>query len=267
MEELQRARHQRWGYNRSLLKSVPQAGKWIEDLGFALLFEHKGQDLPALWVRATTPTPDEKFDWGPEAETVWGWKDELPRRGLAWYGHFVNGRKSFLSPSVLGWLYPRSGDANDFEELDISDVARKIARVLLPSGPQSASTLREATGVKGAPFDKAIKELGRKLVITHQGVEDQGAGWPSSVFELTARAFNVGKRYDLAQAGAKFLDTVLTCQPNHLARAYNLMSADAKPLLESLVDQGLATRSGTRYTARPSLHDMCSPPGSVRRAR
>ena len=241
-------REELWGYDKPLLATLKQAAKWIDELGFALLFEHKGQALPALWVRATTPTPHEKFDWGPEAEVVWSWKDELPKRGLAWYGHFVNGRKSFLSPTMLRALYPSPGRADDFRGLDLSPDARRIAEVLLPSGPQSAATLREATGLRGASFDRAIKELGRALVITHHGTEDQGAGWPSSVFELTARAFDVRGARDLDAAAERFLRTVLTCQPNHLARACNLTSARATTLLDALVARGITSKQGSRYT-------------------
>jgi hypothetical protein len=241
-------RSKHWGYDRALLKTLPQAARWIDELGFSLLFEHKGQALPALWVRATTPTPDERFDWGPEAETVWGWKDELPKRGLAWYGHFVNGRKSFLSPQMLRWLYPHAGRADDFRSIALSAEAKRITEVLLPSGPQSAATLREATDLRGAPFERAIKELGRALVITHHGTEEQGAGWPSAMFELTARAFDVGGARDLDAAAERFLRTVLSCQPNHLARALNLTSAHAKPLLDALVRRGVATRDGTRIS-------------------
>jgi hypothetical protein len=248
--DLQTARHKRWGYDRALIKTLPTAAKWIDDLGFALLFEHKGQPIPALWPRAVTPTPEQKFDWGPEAEYVWGWKDELPLKGLAWYGYFINGRKSFLAPRMLNLLYPRKGTADDYKRTELSQDAQRIADVLLPSGPQSAAALREATGLRGSAYDKAVKELGRKLVVTHYGIEDQGAGWPSAVLELTARAFEVKPKRDDDAATAIFLETILSGMPNHLARAYGWKSTDAKRLLERAVKDGRAEKSGSVYSLR-----------------
>lgn len=248
--DLATERAKRWGYDRPLLPTLQKAAAWIDDLGFALLFEHKGQPVPSLLVRAVTPTPDEKFDWGPEAETVWTWKDELPRRGLAWYGHFVNGRKSFLSPRLLTALYPREGTPDDYRSEDLSTDARRIADVLLPSGPLSAATIREATGLKGSAYDRAIKELGRKLVITHAGIEEQGAGWPSSVLDLTVRAFSFTPTPDPALATRLLLNTTIECMPNHLARAYGWMSVTAGQHLHAAVAAGIATRDGSRYRVR-----------------
>ena len=62
-----------------------------------------------------------------DEQRVWSWKDELPRRGLAWYGNFVASRGSFLSPSLLRWLYPAHGGTDDHTELDLSLTAHEIA--------------------------------------------------------------------------------------------------------------------------------------------
>ena len=77
------------------------------------------------------------------------WKDELPRRGLAWYGEFVRGKKSFLSPALLRDLYPRSGRPDDIEEGTFGPDAYRIARILLTSGPQPTAALREALDIEG----------------------------------------------------------------------------------------------------------------------
>ena len=43
---------------------------------------------------------------GTNEQRVWTWKDELPRRGLAWYGAYLGGRGTFLAPELLNALYP-----------------------------------------------------------------------------------------------------------------------------------------------------------------
>ena len=227
-------------------------------MGFALLFPLSGSTtrLPSLFEAASDRTIQEAWeDFGPDVERVWGWKDELPRRGLAWYGRFLRGKPSFLSPSMLAELYPRSGRPDDFEEADLSGDALRIARILLRSGPQSTAALREALDVQGRKagerFAKAMTELGRSLVVTHLGVEDEGSGWPAAVIELTARAFPIPRRRNLERARVaatrRFLDTMIVAWPAELGNAFGWGAATARTALEELVARGEAARDGTRY--------------------
>lgn len=205
MDDLEAARARRWWRTGRRVGSLARAAAFVEDVGFALLFPKAGVELPSLWDAASDrPIRALGEEWGPDAERVWGWKDELPRRGLAWYGRFLRGRPSFLSPALLADLYPRSGRPDDFDEQPLSPEARRIARILLRSGPQPTSALREALDAQGRRggerFEAALTELGRRLVVTHFGVEDEGAGWPSAVLELTARAFRIPRRRDPERA-------------------------------------------------------------------
>lgn len=120
VDELEMARAKRWWQAGRPVGRIDRAGRFIDDVGFAMLFPKAGVELPTLWQATTDRTPWEgEGDWGPDMDRVWRWKDELPRRGLAWYGAFVRGRKSFLSPSLLADLYPRTGRPDDFEEGDV----------------------------------------------------------------------------------------------------------------------------------------------------
>src|SRR6266700_6759534 len=82
-------------------------------------------------------------------------------------------------------------------------------------GPLPAAVLRQAVGLRAgaaACFSAAVVELGWALVCTSFGTEQVGAGWPSAVLELTARAFDLGGREadEVArrrQVGRRFLDT------------------------------------------------------------
>ncbi len=230
----------------------------MADVGFALLFPAAHLDLPSLLGAASDRTePPRAMEWGPDAERVWGWKDELPRRVLAWYGRFLNGRQSFLSPDLLADLYPRAGRPEDFAEAPLGPDARRIARMLLRSGPLSTAALREALdaegGKAGARFASAQRELGRALVITHHGVEEQPTGWPSAVLELTARAFApvLEQRRDPAErrrrAASRYLETVLWARPYHLGNAFGWGAPASRSVLEELVESGSAVRVGPGY--------------------
>ena len=236
--------------------SLKRAAAFVDDVGFALLFPKAGMALPSLWEAATDRTISHLGEeWGPDAERIWGWKDELPLRRLAWYGRFLRGRPSFLSPSLLADLYPRCGRPDDFEESNLSPNAHRIARTLLRSGPLSTGTLREALGVEGRrggeAFTQAVTELGRELVVTHYGVEDEGAGWPSAILELTARAFRLprqrGPKAARLRAARRFLDTVLVAQPHDLGNAFGWGATAARAALDDLVRRGQAVRVDSAY--------------------
>lgn len=254
--DLEAARARRWWAGRRKVGRIDRAAAFIEDLGFALLFPNKGVVLPSLYdVASDRPLFSPAGDWGPDADRVWGWKDELPRRGLAWYGKFLRGRPSLLAPSLLADLYPRRGRPDDFEDAGLSPTAYRIARILLRSGPQSTAVLREALDIEGKKaseaFHRTIGELDRALVTTHFGVEEEGAGWPTPVLELTARAFRIPVRRsaDAARlrAARRYLDTMLMARPYELGNAFGWGAEGARAALDRLVLRRQALADPPRY--------------------
>ena len=272
MDDLEKARAKRWWRTGRRVGSLKRAAAFVDDVGFALLFPKTGMALPSLWEAATDRTISYLGEeWGPDAERVWGWKDELPLRRLAWYGRFLRGRPSFLSPSLLADLYPRRGRLDDFEEADLSPDAHRIARTLLRSGPLSTGTLREALGVEGRrggeAFTQAVTELGRELVVTHFGVEDEGAGWPSAILELTARAFPISRRRDpeaaRLRAARTFLDTMVVAQPGELGNAFGWGATAARGAFQALVASGDAVREGNTYRPLGKRAAVTGPGGTA----
>ncbi len=159
MEDLEGARARRWWQTKRKIGSIERAGAFVEDVGFALLYPNKGVVLPTLYeVASDHPLESLGQDWGSDAERVWAWKDQIPSRGLGWYARFLRGRPSFLAPSLLADLYPRSGRPEDFEDAALSPSAYRIARILLRSGPLSTAALREALDVQGRKAGEAFSQ-------------------------------------------------------------------------------------------------------------
>jgi hypothetical protein len=251
--ELRRAR--RWWLTKPKVATIARAAAFIDDVGFALLWPTKKQALPSLWEAGSDRARGDaefEFEYDDDAAEMWEWKDEIPRRKLAWYGYFVRGNKSFLSKRLLNDLYPRAGDVEDYKRAELSPLARKIANIVASSGPQSAAALREATDTRGSPFDRAVKELGTSLVITHFGVEEQGAGWPSAMYELTARAFKPKPTGDRVAAARTFATTMIACKPWPLARAFGWKTADARAALNECVKAGELKRDGDVFSVPPA---------------
>jgi hypothetical protein len=200
MDDLEAERRRRWWQTGRPIRSIGRAGAFIDDVGFALLFPASGMVLPSLYEAASEhPVPLAEMAWGPDAQRVWDWKDDLPRKGLAWSGRLLRGgRASFLAPDLLADCYPRAGEPDDFRQAPLGAEARRIAETLLASGPLPAAVLRQAVGLQGrrggVRFSAAVVQLGRALVCTSFGTEQVGSGWPSVVLELTARAFDLGGR-------------------------------------------------------------------------
>lgn len=226
--------------------SIERAARLIEDVGFALLFPTPRLLVPSLW-EAVVGDDLEPFavGMGPNEQKVWTWKDELPRRGLAWYGAFLAGRGSFLSPAMVAALYPGDGGPDDHESLPLSPAAHDIARALA-GPPVSSATLRELIGDRNR-YQRGVVELQRQLLVTNAGVQESRSGWPSALLELTCHRFDVGDGPNPGLVAAQFLDTMVEATPADLARVLRWPIAHARARLDELVRLGGAVSDGGRY--------------------
>ncbi|WP_433007781.1 AlkZ-related protein [Kribbella sp. CA-294648] len=241
-DELAQARATRWWVRGRRVGSVERAGKFIDDVGFALLFPAPKPIGPSLWEAVAGEDAEPFADGMGEAEQkVWSWKDELPRRGLAWYGAFVGGRGTFLSPTLLAALYPGEGELDDHERLELSPVAHELAAALAME-PLSSASLRTLVGDKNS-YQRGIGELQKNLLVTTAGIEEQSNGWPATLLTLTCEQFEVGGRPNHSEAARQYLDTMLDTSAAELARAFRWPTAEARELL----DEVAGTADGRRY--------------------
>jgi hypothetical protein len=247
---LARARGARW-LPAHPVRSIEAAARFVDDVGFALLFPPDRPAGPSLWEAVAGPDAEPFAQGMGTAESmVWTWKDVLPEAGLAWYGRFVRRRASLLSPRLLAALYPGRGEPDDHRDLALSPEAQRIAEALL-TGPLPSSALRELVGHRGR-YDRAVQELQSHLLVTSAGVREHRTGWPAAVLDLTCRRFEVGDGPDHRYAAGRFVDTMIEAAPAELARAYGWSIALARAELDALIGAGRAERSpgGYRSTSR-----------------
>jgi hypothetical protein len=262
---LGRARARRWWVAGRRVGSIERAAAFLDDVGFALLFPSPRVLAPSLW-EAVAGEDSEPFATGMGANEakVWAWKDELPRRGLAWYGAFLGGRGSFLSPPLVAALYPGKGEIDDHESLPLSGTAHEIARALAGE-PLPSAALRALSGDRNR-YQRAIVELQRQLLVTTAGVQENRSGWPSALLELTCHRFAVGSGQDNGLVAARFLDTMLQASAADLARAVRWPTSLARAELDAMVDAGRAVSDGpghgaaATYQTSPSRQSQVSSP-------
>jgi hypothetical protein len=221
-----RDRARRWWVTTRRVKTLERAAAFIDDVGFALLFPARSVVLPSLWD-AVAGDVSKPFGtgMGADEQRVWAWKDELPSRGLAWYGRFLAGRGSFLSPRVLSALYPGDGREDDHARLPLSVEAHEIADALAQR-PWTSAELRILVGGRRR-YDRAAHELQRHLLVTSAGVRESPTGWPAVLLQLTCQRFDVGGCADRDLVARRFKDTVLQATPRDLARAFGWPLAEA----------------------------------------
>lgn len=252
---LGRARERRWWLRGRRVRSITRASAFIEDVGFALLFPSERVAVPSLW-EAVAGEDAEPFATGMDVDEqrVWTWKDELPRRGLAWYGNFIAGRGTFLSSALLRWIYPGYGGTDDHAGLELSTAAHEIAEALA-DGPMTSAQLRVLVGDRNR-YQRAVVELQRQLLVTTAGVQEQASGWPSTVLDLTCRRFDLDGGQDHVAAAELFLGVVLEASARDLARTFRWPADEARDHLDALVASGGGVKVGNRYLAPSVAGDL-----------
>jgi hypothetical protein len=179
------------------IATLADVRKYIDALGFCVLFPVNGVALPSLyWVftRRANLVFDKHF------AKLWHWKDELPRRRSAVYAKFFRGRGTLISLEYLPYFLAMretavapADHARFYRGGLIREDARVIWEALAEHGPLATMELRHLcrmeTKAGNARFKRAIVELQRLLVVVHFGTEQETGAWESNRFELTCRVF------------------------------------------------------------------------------
>lgn len=181
------------------VRTVKQAGAWLDRAGLGLLFVRADVVLPSLWEAisgdAQSPWAIRDADgafvrWSESADIAWRLKDELPARGVACVGRHLGGNAvALVAPRTLPLLYAlteRDGSEADFRG-SLEGLELEIAETVLAQGPLSGPQLRAVTGAPKKDVERVAVRLQRALVLTHAGLVEQDQGWGSVALDLVAR--------------------------------------------------------------------------------
>jgi len=181
------------------LRTPEQALEFTNDVGFCFLFPAKGAEMPSLWEAIcgqSRPLPIHHDDR--ELGYAWQWKDELPARGLVFYGKLLRKKPMLVSLDLLPCFYALSenyGDLDDYlleyQDGKLSEEAKRVYEALLEHGALPTSHLRRKAGLGGkgnaGRFDRAILELQLGLKIVKTGISDANAWRYCYVYDLLLR--------------------------------------------------------------------------------
>src|ERR1700730_4765049 len=179
------------------LRTTADAVRFIETVGFCVLFPVKNVPLPSVYYAVSRR---QEVRWDKSAQLIWKWKDELPKKRRAFYGKYFKGRGSFISlkflPQFLAThataIEPRDAEAF-YRTGRISHDALELWLALAKHGPLPTLELRHACNMESQAgnkrFKKAMLELQGLLIVTHSGAEQETEAWASNRFDLVARGF------------------------------------------------------------------------------
>jgi len=225
------------------IATLADARKYVDALGFCVLFPVNHVALPSLhW--AVTRRGHLVFD--KLFLKIWGWKDELPRRGQAFYGKYFRTRGTLISLEYLPYFLAmreaacRPGDhARFYADGRIREEARAVWEALAENGPLATLELRHVcrleTKAGNARFKRAMLDLQRLLVVGHYGREQETGAWESNRFELLCRAFpeqtaaarGIESAEARAKLAAKYLEWQPAAPPLQLARLFGWSKEEA----------------------------------------
>lgn len=238
--------------------TIAEAAKYIHATGYCMLFPVKNMPLPSLYYPVTRRNRLQKRIWDKYSEMVWHWKDELPRRRLAFYAKYFRGRGTFISlqqlPHFLAMRECAVGPDDHerfYGEGRIGGDGRAIWEALARHGPLPTLELRHAckfeTKTGNVRFKRAILDLQCDLIAVHSGAEQETGAWASGRYDLTCRAFpsqtaaarSISPHDARAKLAAKFLEVHPKALPAQWARLFGWSKDEAQgALVARALDSG-----------------------------
>jgi DNA glycosylase AlkZ-like len=163
---------------------VPQAARWVDKAGLALLFPKADVVLPSLWEQVSGL---QHVDWEVEEINFFWWaKDQLPDRGLTCVGKHLGRAVSCIAPRLIPTLVAANGTEETGDE-PVLDAIREL-------GPLTGPQLRRATGLEKKVVDRSIASLHHRLLLTNAHLVDEGSTWGSLAHDLLARKWKLPKK-------------------------------------------------------------------------
>jgi hypothetical protein len=233
--------------------TVPEAERFIEQVGFAACLTDSRRPGPSLYVAvcgrrdAVLPRQVQK---DPETSLAWTLKDQMIRRGTLYYGKLARGKAMFIAPRMVPHFYSLWGVRRSEERTRLSSNARAVLKILRKEWEMASSDLRKESGLTDrATFTRAIDELQAAMIVVPSEVYYQPkftyiwtlgiARFPDSLLR------RVNRDTALREIARCFLSSAGMTIPGELARVTGLSRPEAGRGNRALVAEGFAAMPAT----------------------
>lgn len=258
--EIERQRDRRYRHARELrLHSEEEAAQFIDEVGFCLLFPHRGIEVPSLWEAICgrqRKIPRHHDDY--ELRLAWNWKDSLPSKRRVFYGKYLKRKPTFISLKLFPYFYALSGNYGglddyliEYEDGKLSYEAKCVYESLLEWGALPTSILRHKAGLSGksnaSRFDRALVELQMGLKIAKVGISDANRWKYCYVYDMLPRwlpaeveqARDISRREAMKKIILTHLDTVVIATPTEIGRLFRWGTRELDRAIDSLAEEGI----------------------------
>lgn len=249
--ERQRLSHYQLDSSKRIF-TFSDAARYINRFGFCWLFAPRDRklELPSLFEAVKGKRDAHIDDWDQDSDKVWMWKNDLPAAKRAYYGKAFAGKPVFVSLKILPCVIAALGEedaARAYRHGALSYDAKRVYDALAQWGAQPTQTLKRNAGFIGKEgntrYHRALDELQIKLIAASMGATNEGAAWPSQIFDLVSHWFETetreAKQIDVHTARCalieRYLKTVLAAPPDALARLFAIPRAELKALLDEMI--------------------------------
>jgi len=248
-DEIEEYRDSRWHREgEGYLHTAAHAERFIERVGFSACMTDSRRPGPSLYVAvcgrrdAVMPRNVQK---DPESSHTWMLKDEVIRRGRAYYGKLPRGKATFLAPRVIPHFNALFGVRRRDEKNRFSRPALAILRVLRKEWEMGTADLRAEAGVADRKaFTLALDELQAAMIVVPTDVIYEPKF--TYLWGLAEERFpeqlshKINRLTALREVARCFLDGAGLTVPGELARVTGLSRPDAGLGNRALVKEGYA---------------------------
>lgn len=221
--ELQHLRREKWRLDGEPVRTMEEAGQFLESVGMCLLYPVRSAMLLPTLIGAILgndqklPTRQNAFN-DPRAKRAEELSQKLVRNKFAFETQ-LSGESLLLSPVVFPYYYALASDRKPKQPIrsrvrgQASPLTEHVFSKLDANGPLSRAQLQEQLGgaLSEAGLDRALQELWAALKITRVDY-DPGAGDSWDVYyRWASEAVNEGVRVSDAEALSALISKYLDC--------------------------------------------------------
>ncbi|BCS35628.1 hypothetical protein TBR22_A48620 [Luteitalea sp. TBR-22] len=263
-EHVEAHRDRQWCREESRRVGTPgEAERFVERAGFAACLTDARRPGPSLYVavcgRRDAVLP-RNVQHDAEASLAWRLKDEVLRRGQAYYAKLGRGRAMFVAPRLVPAFHALWGVRKADETRLLGGDARAVLRVLRAEWEMATADLREESGVRdGKRFAAAMDALQAAMLVVPSEVLYEPRFtyiWTLAVGRFPALARSrMSREAALREVARAFLDGAGMTVRGELARVAGLSRQDAGLGNRALVADGTAVMLGTGVYALQRMAD------------